>query len=81
MADRTDPPGKPAQVINLRRARKTRARDAARREGDANAAAFGRTKAERRHSDAEKRLAERRLDAHRRDDDGKRENGDGEGDA
>jgi hypothetical protein len=54
-----------ADIINLRRARK----DKARAEGEAHAAAnrsrFGRKRAERDSAEAEKRLADRHLDGHR----------------
>lgn len=56
------------KIINLRAARKTAARDAARREGDTNAAKFGRSKAEKlAERDAQDRAA-RHLDQHRRED-------------
>ncbi|KGJ03595.1 protein of unknown function [Paracoccus halophilus] len=55
------------KVINLRAARKSAARDAARRQGDANAAKFGRSKAGKRaEKDAAARAA-RHLDGHRRE--------------
>lgn len=56
-----------AEIINLRQARKRKARDAGRREGDAAAARSGRSKAERARTEAETALAARRLDGHRRD--------------
>lgn len=55
-----------AQIVNLSRIRKQRKRAADRAEADANAARFGRTRAER---EAERRAAEkaaRDLDAHLR---------------
>ena len=55
--------------INLNRARKARARDAARKEADANAVKFGRTKAERLLAAARSEQARRVLDAHRTEDD------------
>lgn len=58
-----------AKIVTLSRARKTRARDDKRRQADANAALFGRTKAER---EAEARAAEkaaRHLDQHKREAD------------
>jgi len=55
--------GKP---VNLRRFRKQKARDAARKAGDENAARHGQSKAEAQRSTAEARLEARRLDAHRR---------------
>lgn len=61
-----------AEVINLNKARKARARagDAAR--ADANRAKHGRTKAERKRAEAEVERLGRTLDGHRRgpDEDG-----------
>ncbi|MFV0474889.1 MAG: DUF4169 family protein [Pikeienuella sp.] len=51
--------------INLRLARKATARDAARREADANAARHGRSKTERRAEEVEIRREVARLDGHR----------------
>ncbi len=56
-----------AEVINLRAKRKETDRKAARAQGDANAAKFGRTKAERDARAARDALAEKRLDGHRRE--------------
>jgi hypothetical protein len=50
------------EVINLRRARKTRGRAAAARGAAENRARFGRTGAERRRDAAEKEKGERDLD-------------------
>jgi hypothetical protein len=61
------------EIINLKRARKTKARTAKEAEADANRVRFGRTKAERELSSAKGQLAARRLDGHRLakgDDDG-----------
>ena len=60
-----------AEVVNMNRFRKQKARAEARREGDANAAKFGRSKAERLTEDAAAARARAHLDAHRRqrDDD------------
>ncbi|MDT1061776.1 DUF4169 family protein [Paracoccus sp. CPCC 101403] len=55
------------KIINLRTARKSAARDVARREGDANAAKFGRSKAEKLSDQDAKARASRHLDQHRRD--------------
>ncbi len=52
-----------AEIVNLRQARKARARTDREKEAEANRAKFGRTKAERRQSDAETKLADKRLDA------------------
>lgn len=54
-------------VINLGRIRKQRARDEKRRTADANAARFGRTKAERAAEAARQRAEAAHLDAHRRE--------------
>ncbi|MEM6438752.1 MAG: DUF4169 family protein [Pseudomonadota bacterium] len=61
-----------AEIINLRQARKRRARDGKRAKGDANAAKHGRGKAERQASEAQAELEARRLDGHLRDGDGER---------
>ena len=55
------------KVVNLNRARKARARDATRREADANAAKHGRSKAERQADAAETARAKADLDGHKRD--------------
>ena len=57
-----------AKVINLRRARKGKARDADHRQADANAARHGQPKAQRLLGAARKDLDQRRLDGHQRDD-------------
>ncbi|WP_347266216.1 DUF4169 family protein [Paracoccus sp. (in: a-proteobacteria)] len=55
------------KIINLRAARKSAARDSARKQGDQNAAKFGRSKAEKlAETDAAARAA-RHLDQHRRE--------------
>lgn len=51
-------------IVNLRRARKSKKRAEAAREANANRVVFGRSKAERSLSDQEKALAARRLDGH-----------------
>mgnify|MGYP000070412094 CR=1 FL=1 len=56
-----------ARIVNLNRVRKDKARAEKRAEADANAVKFGRTKSERRKSEAEARKADRHLDGHRRD--------------
>lgn len=55
-------------VINLRQARKTRDRGEKRAQADANAAKFGRTKAEKVRNKAEADRADRAHDGHRRED-------------
>lgn len=54
-------------VVNLRRARKERVRAGKETVAEANRLAFGRTKTERALSDAERDLAARRLEGHRRE--------------
>ncbi|WP_424360090.1 DUF4169 family protein [Methylocystis parvus] len=55
------------EVINLRRARKARERREKEEAAQANRVAFGRTKAERTLTDAQKRLDAVKLDAHKRE--------------
>jgi hypothetical protein len=56
------------EVVNLRRVRKAKARAAAEAEAAANRVAHGRTKTEKKLTQAEKKSAERKLDGHKRDD-------------
>jgi hypothetical protein len=56
------------EVVNLRQARKRKARADRESKAAENRVAFGRTKAERRLADAGNDLERRRLDLHRRDD-------------
>ncbi|WP_062563738.1 DUF4169 family protein [Paracoccus aminovorans] len=63
------------KVVNLRAARKSAARDAARRQGDENAAKFGRSKAAKQAEAADLARAARHLDQHHLDQD-RREEGD-----
>ena len=56
-----------AEIINLRQARKQAARKAARAQADANAAKFGRSKAERALQEAQAEKTRREHEAHRRD--------------
>jgi hypothetical protein len=56
------------KVLSLSRARKARARDDRKRKADANAAKFGRTKAERCAEAARTAQEAARLEAHRRDE-------------
>lgn len=55
------------KIINLRQARKSAARDAARRQGDQNAAKFGRDKQQRQAEAQDQARAARHLDQHRLD--------------
>ena len=57
-----------ADIVNLRRARKDRARRSNEQVAVQNRAVHGTPKAQRRLTEAERTLAARRLDAHRRDD-------------
>ncbi len=57
-----------AEIINLRRARKRKERAEKEARAADNRLAFGRSKADRTLTDARKDLAERRLDAHKRDE-------------
>jgi hypothetical protein len=56
-----------AEVINLRRARKAKARDERQRTAAANRAAFGQSKAAKTQRTSERERAERTLEGHRRD--------------
>ena len=58
-----------AEIINLRQVRKQKARAEAEKTAEQNRISFGRTKAERKLTEAEKTLAERRLEGHRLSDD------------
>ena len=60
-----------AEIVNLRQARKQKARAEKEARADENRIAFGRTKAEKNLRQAEQELARSRLDAHRRDPDEK----------
>nr|WP_246175079.1 DUF4169 family protein [Paracoccus limosus] len=53
----------------MRVARKSAARDAARKQGDENAAKFGRSKAQKQAEADDKARAARHLDQHRHEDD------------
>lgn len=56
-----------AKLINLRRFKKTRARDEKRARGAENAARFGRSRAESQADTNEAERMARRLDGHRRE--------------
>ena len=60
-------PAAMSQTINLNRVRKQKAREAARRLADANAATHGRSKAEKQREAAEAERAARHLDQHRQE--------------
>jgi hypothetical protein len=57
-----------AEIINLRQARKHKARAEKEARADQNRISFGRTKAEKELTKAERDLANRRIDSHKRDD-------------
>ena len=59
----------PADIINLRRARKGKVRADKERTAEANRLQFGASKAEKAKQVAERQRAARALDAHRRDKD------------
>lgn len=54
-----------AEIINLRKARKAKARAEDERKAADNRLAFGRSRAEKQQGAAERALETRRLDAHR----------------
>ncbi|MGP0104226.1 DUF4169 family protein [Rhodoblastus sp.] len=56
------------EIVNLRRARKTRARVKDEEKAQENRARFGVSKAERGLAEKSRSLAERRLEGHRRDE-------------
>lgn len=57
------------EIVNLRRARKQKARATAEADANANRIQHGRSKAEKKMTQAEKEAADRKLDGHRRNDD------------
>lgn len=57
------------EVLNLKRARKAKARKAEEAAAEQNRAAFGRTKSEKTLTKAQKEAAARKLDGHKRNDD------------
>ena len=57
-----------SEPVNLRQVRKARARAEKRAAGDANAAKFGRTPAERERETRARAKADRHLDGHKRSD-------------
>ena len=58
-----------AEIINLNRARKARARAESKAAAEANRARHGRTRADRTGQDAARIRADRHLDGHKREDD------------
>ena len=57
-----------AEIVNLRQARKAKARTEKEAEASANRAKFGRTKAEKAVDTAKKALEDKRLDGHKREE-------------
>lgn len=57
-----------ADIINLRTARKQKARVEKEVQASQNRVIFGRTKAEKQKAEAEQRLAEKHIDGHKRDE-------------
>jgi hypothetical protein len=58
-----------AEIVNLRQARKRKARAGQQREAEANRLKFGRPKSEKEHARREEARAQRVHEAHRREDD------------
>ena len=58
------------EIVNLKHVRKGKARAVAEQQAEVKRAAHGRTKAEKTLSEAQKKAAQRALDAHKRDSDG-----------
>jgi hypothetical protein len=57
-----------AEIINLRAARKAKARAEKEAEADENRARFGRPRQEQMSTEATREMQDRKLDAHRRED-------------
>jgi hypothetical protein len=70
MGDDQDPAGGAdmADVVNLNKARKARAKAAVKAQAVENRSKFGLTKTDKATAEAQKRLAEKRLDGHERED-------------
>lgn len=58
-----------SEIINLRRARKAKARASAEGNAAQNRVTFGRTKSEKQLAEAERTAANKKLDGHKRHDD------------
>ncbi len=56
-----------AEIVNLRKLRKAKARSEAEEKAAQNRVKFGVSKPERKAHEAEQAMADRRLDGHRRD--------------
>lgn len=57
-----------AEIINLRRFKKTKAKDEQVKIADTNRVKFGRTKAEKQLAQKQSELSKRNLDSHKRED-------------
>ncbi|SEQ46849.1 protein of unknown function [Devosia sp. YR412] len=57
-----------AEIVNLRTVRKQKARASKEVQAAENRVLFGRTKAEKQQQAAEKALAEKKIDGHKRED-------------
>ena len=57
------------EIVNLRMARKRKAREDAARDAEQNRITFGRSKNERKLTEAERALEAKKLEAHRRETD------------
>ena len=57
-----------AEIVNLRNARKQKARADKATQAEQNRITFGRTKAEKQLTAAEQALADKRIDGHKRDE-------------
>ena len=57
-----------SEIVNLRRARKAKARAAAEGEAAQNRITFGRTKTEKQMAAAQRKAADKKLDGHKRHD-------------
>ncbi len=58
-----------SEIVNLKRARKNKARAAAEAKAAQNRVTHGRSKVEKELAKAERQNAKRKLDGHKRDDD------------
>jgi hypothetical protein len=69
LAMANQPPEPPmAEIISLKTVRKQKARSAKEAQAEQNRISFGRTKAEKQLTAAEKALADKRIAGHQRDD-------------
>lgn len=57
-----------AEIVNLRRAKKAKARADADAQAAENRALFGRTKAEKQRTEVEREKAQRAIEGHRREE-------------